>query len=205
MNSCRIARRITTLSIVLFFLGCPFIQGIAAAEKVVVATWNIEQMMMMFDQELMPERSRDKTEYFRDEEDLYEVARTMDLPRLNADIIVIQEGPTQAMLELFNKQWLKGKYEYVKVFTSNTEGQYLGVMAKAGFKSIFLGIENVSKKNLKTANKGDIVDASREAIRICHKYDIMVVGGMIFGFPDDGEQEIIDTRRRRDSIWWKAG
>lgn len=67
------------------------------------------------------------------------------------------------------------------------------LMAKAGFKSIFLGIENVSEKNLKTAQKGNIVDASREAIRICHKYNIMVVGGMIFGFPHDGEQEIIDN------------
>jgi anaerobic magnesium-protoporphyrin IX monomethyl ester cyclase len=67
------------------------------------------------------------------------------------------------------------------------------LMAEAGFKSIFLGIENVSEKNLKTAHKGNIVDASREAIRICHKYEIMVVGGMIFGFPDDGEQEIIDN------------
>lgn len=67
------------------------------------------------------------------------------------------------------------------------------LMAQAGFKSIFLGIENVSEKNLKTAHKGNIVDASREAIKICHKYEIMVVGGMIFGFPDDGEQEIIDN------------
>jgi len=67
------------------------------------------------------------------------------------------------------------------------------LMAQAGFKSIFLGIENVSKKNLEAADKGDIVDASREAIRICHQYGIMVVGGMIFGFPDDGEQEIIDN------------
>lgn len=66
-------------------------------------------------------------------------------------------------------------------------------MARAGFKSIFLGIENVSKQNLVTADKGDIVDASREAIRICHKHGIMVVGGMIFGFPEDGEQEIIDN------------
>jgi len=66
-------------------------------------------------------------------------------------------------------------------------------MSLAGFKSIFLGIENVSKKNLLTAKKGDIVDASRKAIALCHKYDIMVVGGMIFGFPDDGEQEIIEN------------
>ncbi len=66
-------------------------------------------------------------------------------------------------------------------------------MSRAGFKSIFLGIENVSTKNLQIAKKGDIVDASRKAIALCHKYGIMVVGGMIFGFPDDGEQEIIDN------------
>ncbi len=66
-------------------------------------------------------------------------------------------------------------------------------MARAGFKSIFLGMENASKKNLKAAGKGDILDASRKAIDLCHKYGIMVVGGMIFGFPDDGEQEIIEN------------
>lgn len=77
--------------------------------------------------------------------------------------------------------------------TMEKNEEMVRLMAKAGFKSIFLGIENVSEKNLKTAHKGNIVDASREAIRICHKYDIMVVGGMIFGFPDDGEQEIIDN------------
>ncbi|MGD8835746.1 MAG: radical SAM protein [Desulfobacteraceae bacterium] len=67
------------------------------------------------------------------------------------------------------------------------------LMARAGFKSIFLGIENVSEKNLKTAQKGDIVDASKKAIEICHRHNIMVLGGMIFGFPEDGEQEIIDN------------
>ncbi|MCP4575615.1 MAG: B12-binding domain-containing radical SAM protein [Deltaproteobacteria bacterium] len=68
-------------------------------------------------------------------------------------------------------------------------------MALAGFKSVFLGMESASKKNLKAARKGDILDASRRAVRNCHKYDIMVVGGMIFGFPDDGETEIIENYR----------
>jgi radical SAM superfamily enzyme YgiQ (UPF0313 family) len=66
-------------------------------------------------------------------------------------------------------------------------------MAGAGFKSIFLGMENASKKNLVAANKGDILDASKKAVEICHKYGIMIVGGMIFGFPDDGEAEIIEN------------
>jgi radical SAM superfamily enzyme YgiQ (UPF0313 family) len=71
--------------------------------------------------------------------------------------------------------------------------EMVDLMARAGFKSIFLGIENVSAKNLMTARKGNIVDDSRAAVEICHQHNIMVVGGMIFGFPDDGEQDIIDN------------
>ena len=63
-------------------------------------------------------------------------------------------------------------------------------MAAAGFVSVFLGIENGSKKNLATAGKGDIVAAAQQAITNCHKHGIMVIGGLIFGFPDDDEQGI---------------
>jgi radical SAM superfamily enzyme YgiQ (UPF0313 family) len=73
-------------------------------------------------------------------------------------------------------------------------------MAQAGFRTVFLGIENVSKKNLKAAGKGDIVEASRKAVANCHKCGIMVVGGMIFGFPDDTEEDIIENYRFLKSI-----
>ncbi len=63
-------------------------------------------------------------------------------------------------------------------------------MARAGFRSVFLGIENGSKRNLSVAGKGDIVAASRKAIENCHKYGMMVIGGLIFGFPDDDEESI---------------
>jgi radical SAM superfamily enzyme YgiQ (UPF0313 family) len=65
------------------------------------------------------------------------------------------------------------------------------MMARAGFKSVFLGIENASVKNLAAAQKGNTPDHSRRAVALCHKYGIMVVGGMIFGFPDDDETDII--------------
>ncbi len=63
-------------------------------------------------------------------------------------------------------------------------------MGKAGFRSIFLGIENGSKKNLSVAGKGDIVAASKKAIENCHKYGMMVIGGLIFGFPEDDVESI---------------
>jgi anaerobic magnesium-protoporphyrin IX monomethyl ester cyclase len=75
----------------------------------------------------------------------------------------------------------------------STNEEMVRKMGLAGIKTIFLGIENASKKNLATAHKGDIVDASRRAVEMCHKYDMMVVGGMIFGFPDDDEKAIIEN------------
>jgi len=64
-------------------------------------------------------------------------------------------------------------------------------MALAGMRMIFLGIENASEKNLQTAQKGNILQASEKAVANCHKYGMMVIGGMIFGFPDDDEEAII--------------
>jgi radical SAM superfamily enzyme YgiQ (UPF0313 family) len=66
-------------------------------------------------------------------------------------------------------------------------------MAAAGFRSVFLGIENASPKNLTEAGKGDILSASREAVRLCQKSGIMVIGGLIFGFPDDDEDSILQN------------
>jgi radical SAM superfamily enzyme YgiQ (UPF0313 family) len=63
-------------------------------------------------------------------------------------------------------------------------------MSEAGFRVIFLGIENVSSHNLRTLEKSDIVEASRRAVEICHRYGVMVIGGMIFGLPDDDEEAI---------------
>lgn len=73
-------------------------------------------------------------------------------------------------------------------------------MARAGFRSVFLGIENVSPKNLAAARKGDIVTASQEAVEICHRHGIMVIGGLIFGFPDDDEAAIVNNYQFLNTI-----
>jgi anaerobic magnesium-protoporphyrin IX monomethyl ester cyclase len=64
-------------------------------------------------------------------------------------------------------------------------------MAQAGVKSVFLGIENASPKNLREVGKGDITQATIKAVSNCHRYGIMVIGGLIHGFPDDDEAAII--------------
>ena len=63
-------------------------------------------------------------------------------------------------------------------------------MSQAGFKIVFLGIENVSKKNLALMSKGDIVEKTKKAVELLHKNDILIVGGMILGHAEDNEKEI---------------
>jgi radical SAM superfamily enzyme YgiQ (UPF0313 family) len=64
-------------------------------------------------------------------------------------------------------------------------------MASAGFRSVFLGIENALPANLVKAHKGDIIPATRKAVANCHRFGIMIIGGLIVGFPDDDETAII--------------
>lgn len=63
-------------------------------------------------------------------------------------------------------------------------------MGEAGFRMIFLGIENVSEKNLTFMNKGNIIADTRRAIDLCHRHGIMVIAGLIFGLPDDDDETI---------------
>jgi anaerobic magnesium-protoporphyrin IX monomethyl ester cyclase len=63
-------------------------------------------------------------------------------------------------------------------------------MSQAGFRVVFLGIENASKRNLRTMEKTDIVEEAKRAVENCHRYGIMVIGGLIFGLPDDDEEDI---------------
>jgi DegV family protein with EDD domain len=77
--------------------------------------------------------------------------------------------------------------------TMATNEEMIKKMAQAGFKSVFLGIENVSKTNLAAAGKGNIVEYSRKAVALCQRHGLMVIGGLIFGFPDDDEKSIIEN------------
>jgi anaerobic magnesium-protoporphyrin IX monomethyl ester cyclase len=73
-------------------------------------------------------------------------------------------------------------------------------MALAGFKSVFLGIESASMANLETAGKANVSVAARKAVEHCHRYGMMVIAGMIFGFPQDNEEDVIRNYEFLNSI-----
>lgn len=63
-------------------------------------------------------------------------------------------------------------------------------MAAAGFRGVFLGIESVSDDNLRAMDKADLGAQARQAVENCHNHGVMVIGGLIFGLPDDDEAAI---------------
>jgi radical SAM superfamily enzyme YgiQ (UPF0313 family) len=73
--------------------------------------------------------------------------------------------------------------------------QLVKKMALAGFKYVFLGIENASETNLKVLKKGNIVHESRQAVRYLQKHGILVAGGLIIGNPEDDEKSIEESYR----------
>lgn len=89
-----------------------------------------------------------------------------------------------------NDAWYIIQASSVGIATSET---LVEKMAKAGFKVVFLGIENVSEENLKRMKKGRILEKTQAAIKKLHDNDIMIIGGIIIGHPDDKESDIVQN------------
>ena len=87
------------------------------------------------------------------------------------------------------------------------------LMRRAGFRYVFLGIENVladdlnflraRAKNIKREGGHAVGNASLDAVRHIHRHGMFVVGGLIVGNPDD-TAEAIETNLTfaRDYIDW---
>ncbi len=133
-----------------FFLLClvTLIAGPGFAETIRVATYNVENFQGHFSAHSL--RTKDKA-FARNPEnkeildelkkhndkDNWETAQVILSDKVNADVVAIEECCDQENLEYFNKRWLKGSYETVIVFPTNTDReQNLGMLIKPGFKVI---------------------------------------------------------------------
>ncbi len=95
----------------------------------------------------------------------------------------IIERRLNRVLEFSTQASVAGLYRDIRVVQK---------MAEAGFVLVFLGIENVSKRNLLNYKKGNIVELAREVIRELRKNKIMIMGGFVLGSPDDSEEDLLD-------------
>lgn len=70
-------------------------------------------------------------------------------------------------------------------------------LAAAGITLVFLGIENIGEANLALMRKGQIVDATRTAVKRLRDAGIIVSAGLITGFPDD---DVASIRRNYEYV-----
>jgi len=68
-------------------------------------------------------------------------------------------------------------------------------MSEAGFNGVFLGIENVSERNLNFYNKGKIKDKTKKAVKYLHDNDMIIAGGFVLGAPEDKEIDLWENYR----------
>ena len=67
------------------------------------------------------------------------------------------------------------------------------LMARAGFKIVFLGIENIKKANVEFLSKDRrVLDQTSYAIELLRKNNLIVVGGFILGNPEDTQETLWD-------------
>ncbi len=81
----------------------------------------------------------------------------------------------------------------VKGLSNNSE--LLKLMKEAGVFVVFLGIENNTQSGLEFLHKDNQlkVDLTEKVVGELKDLDIIVVGGLIIGLPDDSEKSLIET------------
>ena len=63
-------------------------------------------------------------------------------------------------------------------------------MARAGFKAVFLGLENVSRRNLAFLSKDQrVAEWAEAAVAYLREHKILTIGGLILGQPEDTEED----------------
>jgi anaerobic magnesium-protoporphyrin IX monomethyl ester cyclase len=119
------------------------------------------------------------------------------------DNITLNVGRFQALCQAIIDAKLNGLDYFVQAMTSAiaAHGQTLApLMRQAGFRYVFLGIENIlesdlqflraSAKNTARDNGHNRGNATLEAIEYLHRHKMYVVGGLIVGNPGDTRESI---------------
>lgn len=140
--------------------------------------------------------------------------RTSDFNRVVEDVLVCQRQGTEELFFVddnitLNPRRFEGLLDSlieakIPNMYFSTQGSILGLydrpqviekMARANFDLVFLGIENMSSRNLKYYKKGDIAEKTEWVLKKMRECRIMVMGGFILGSPDDTKEDILDQFR----------
>jgi radical SAM superfamily enzyme YgiQ (UPF0313 family) len=80
------------------------------------------------------------------------------------------------------------------------------LMAKAGLRGVYLGVESGSQRVLDLMNKGTTVEQISNAVKICKEFGIKIAASVIHGMPGETEEDISLTEKllselNPDQVW----
>jgi p-methyltransferase len=76
---------------------------------------------------------------------------------------------------------------------SNSDDEAIDLMARAGCKGVFLGIESGSPTILANMNKAATLDKYRRGVRMLHERGVATFGSFIVGFPGETAATVDET------------
>jgi p-methyltransferase len=76
---------------------------------------------------------------------------------------------------------------------SNSDEEAIDLMAQAGCKGVFLGIESGSPEILKNMNKAATVEKYIDGMEMLHQHGILTFGSFIIGFPGETDKTVQET------------
>jgi anaerobic magnesium-protoporphyrin IX monomethyl ester cyclase len=76
-----------------------------------------------------------------------------------------------------------------------SDPELAGLLSRAGFSWVFLGIENGIARNLASMSKSGVLENTRSAVSLLQEQAIGVFGGLITGNPQDNADDIKATYR----------
>jgi radical SAM PhpK family P-methyltransferase len=110
------------------------------------------------------------------------------------DTFNLPPGKFKTLLKMMIKR--DYRFNWVSFFRCDfVDDEMAQLMKESGCLGVFLGIESANNQILKNMNKGVKVEKYYEKVALLKKFDLLVYGSFIVGFPGETEESVADSRR----------
>jgi radical SAM superfamily enzyme YgiQ (UPF0313 family) len=140
---------------------------------------------------------------FRSTENVIEELRRYD-PKKNTifiydDNFTANRKRAKELLKRMITEKLKFKWSTQVRVDIAKDPELVGLMKKAGCHTVYIGMESVNPKSLKSIKKHQTIEEMVQAMHIFHKQNIHVHGMFVYGFDDD-DWQTVKNAGKTDSI-----
>ncbi len=129
--------------------------------------------------------------------EIYNIDRSNDFLFMCEDNFTIKVKRTKKLLETIIQSGIQEHFYFScqsRIDTLHQNPWLIPLMAKAGVRQVFLGIESVHQKSLDAMNKKNTTpQMTTEVVKSLQDYGISIFGGVVIGFPGETKTMVRQT------------